>query len=1214
MLEEGKEQRNEVGACSADARSDIFVSYTQTNEGRAEQLVTCLRQMGYVVYWDRELVAGRTFTGALLGEVDRAAAVVVLWSADAPASEWVRKEAAVAKAFRKLIFCDDGGGRPSELVGEDHAIDLRNWDQTCGAEPLLQIARAVDSHLAPAGTPSVRESQDAAGLAAYLRALGVGLNEYTFPIRLTKNNEPSRLEDHYVAVDIFVDSLKVESRDDEQSESKIRSQTGENTLSGGFDQGTPSAVGITVSAEKSYFGDLLRSTEALAVYGVQGAGKGCLLRQVALAYARRFSSDSFLAIDNPNRLPEPHQIFPVSNSMNPPRAVPVFLDLRTAKINFDKIDDRHPEHELFAASIRAVPLSVHEAELAYFALLRAPYVILILDGIDELRSKPDQSRLIEIAALLGRNSSHRVVWSARKGTVANVLRSGAAAAREIELLPFSVEQQRAFLVKWYERLPSADGLATDPGDAATAKLKALSKDPVLKQESQNPLMLALFVALELMETTGAGEANRLKRSTSRVDLLQNAVTALAQQRSANSGMIDTGYRHILRELAVRFRLRRRQELSKAEMKHALAEIWEALPADATDLVARGRDAFEAELLDAPLFRSRDDQSVEGVIRYFRFALPVFEEHLVAEASVPRGACAEATLHRMIEIARRAAMLELNGQQDDISIAELLLREDWRAITQSAISLITVNNKNKEIAADKNKVVATAIVERLLDSNQPVLARQRAVRFVLELAETDVPFEESVIWQAARQVADIDDGVNTHDGMRDFYRAVSGVKSASASAIATSLLPFIDHFPPFGGRRTPDLGLERDWIAKSGTAILDDISSKDDGISIAAAIKVLDWAFQSQKYPRDNDQEQLNRIGTALLARVRDNSPTATAASWALRHLVRGGDRTSALLTLDRGAYAAAIESALSGHLSELATACIAQVVGKIASAFPPKDRVYEWAKATDRGEVPLAQESSEPDSLGLKWGHQFAAMIQPKSPWQNRRALAVAACRLGAFTPVAVRELASSLSRSKENIDQFDEGIELLALHASWTSFTALIDAYVNLSNRQRQIEMELALSTFPGDFWTKVLAPNTWIPQWIPPQLDRRRCKKLVKCLTDRPEACGIALRGIPELARARIIKRFGLTSIQPLSIADRVVSQRGHLVHKLKAKDTTGRWAYYFVLVLPWTERAFLLSIEGDGEIDLEAYGTVVGSCYGEEPSFELKAHLKERYGFDV
>jgi hypothetical protein len=83
---------------------------------------------------------------------------------------------------------------------------------------------------------------------------------------------------------------------------------------------------------------------------------------------------------------------------------------------------------------------------------------------------------------------------------------------------------------------------------------------------------------------------------------------------------------------------------------------------------------------------------------------------------------------------------------------------------------------------------------------------------------------------------------------------------------------------------------------------------------------------------------------------------------------------------------------------------------------------------------------------------------------------------------------------------------------------------------------------------------------------------------------------------------------------ITDFIVKSSGHLIHKLKAKDTTGRWAYYFVLVNSGNEKEFLKAIEGDGTIDLEDFGQVVASCYGETPSQEVKDYLKNKYDFDV
>lgn len=109
-----------------------------------------------------------------------------------------------------------------------------------------------------------------------------------------------------------------------------------------------------------------------------------------------------------------------------------------------------------------------------------------------------------------------------------------------------------------------------------------------------------------------------------------------------------------------------------------------------------------------------------------------------------------------------------------------------------------------------------------------------------------------------------------------------------------------------------------------------------------------------------------------------------------------------------------------------------------------------------------------------------------------------------------------------------------------------------------------------------------------------------------DKPEPGSFAARFAKSPA--------GSAPPKPRSHADQHIARSGHLIHKLKAKDTTGRWAYYFVYVEGAKERAFLAAIDGDGIINLEEYGRVIASCYGEEPSQEIRDFLKDKYGFDV
>lgn len=81
-----------------------------------------------------------------------------------------------------------------------------------------------------------------------------------------------------------------------------------------------------------------------------------------------------------------------------------------------------------------------------------------------------------------------------------------------------------------------------------------------------------------------------------------------------------------------------------------------------------------------------------------------------------------------------------------------------------------------------------------------------------------------------------------------------------------------------------------------------------------------------------------------------------------------------------------------------------------------------------------------------------------------------------------------------------------------------------------------------------------------------------------------------------------------------DRYIAERPWLVHKLKAKDSNQRDAYYFVFVEAENEARFLAAMKGDGVMDLADYGVVIGSDFGDRPSDGTLRDLRGRFGFDL
>jgi adenylate cyclase len=83
--------------------SHIFISYARETQAQAQQVAEALRALGHEVWRDDEIPAHRVFGDMIEERLTAANVVVVLWSAEAAKSEWVRSEASRARAMGKLV-------------------------------------------------------------------------------------------------------------------------------------------------------------------------------------------------------------------------------------------------------------------------------------------------------------------------------------------------------------------------------------------------------------------------------------------------------------------------------------------------------------------------------------------------------------------------------------------------------------------------------------------------------------------------------------------------------------------------------------------------------------------------------------------------------------------------------------------------------------------------------------------------------------------------------------------------------------------------------------------------------------------------------------------------------------------------------------------------------------------------------------------------------
>jgi hypothetical protein len=87
----------------------VFISYSKEYRHLTESLAMKLEADGYSVWWDTELISGDAYTRVIVDRLNKARAVIVIWSPASIKSEWVLSEAQRARRQAKLIQVSSDG-------------------------------------------------------------------------------------------------------------------------------------------------------------------------------------------------------------------------------------------------------------------------------------------------------------------------------------------------------------------------------------------------------------------------------------------------------------------------------------------------------------------------------------------------------------------------------------------------------------------------------------------------------------------------------------------------------------------------------------------------------------------------------------------------------------------------------------------------------------------------------------------------------------------------------------------------------------------------------------------------------------------------------------------------------------------------------------------------------------------------------------------------
>lgn len=161
-------------------RATVFLSYARADRGRADKLIAALEKHGYELWWDAKLEGGSAFADSIADALQKADAVLVLWSKNSIASDWVRDEASVGRDRKRLVPLSLDGVEPPLGFRQYHAIDVSHWNGRSDCPETRAIDRAVDVIMARAPERSAPAEQFSrrtlfiAGGGATLLAVGGG--------------------------------------------------------------------------------------------------------------------------------------------------------------------------------------------------------------------------------------------------------------------------------------------------------------------------------------------------------------------------------------------------------------------------------------------------------------------------------------------------------------------------------------------------------------------------------------------------------------------------------------------------------------------------------------------------------------------------------------------------------------------------------------------------------------------------------------------------------------------------------------------------------------------------------------------------------------------------------------------------------------------------------------------------------------------------------
>jgi hypothetical protein len=127
--------------------ADVFISYSKKDHQQAGWLAKILEARGLRVWWDTKLEAGLVWDEALEEKLEASSLILVLWSKNSVASQWVREEARYGRSKNKLVPAFIDAVEPPLGFGQIQSANLVGWSAEPAHAGLVRLLETIFKRL-----------------------------------------------------------------------------------------------------------------------------------------------------------------------------------------------------------------------------------------------------------------------------------------------------------------------------------------------------------------------------------------------------------------------------------------------------------------------------------------------------------------------------------------------------------------------------------------------------------------------------------------------------------------------------------------------------------------------------------------------------------------------------------------------------------------------------------------------------------------------------------------------------------------------------------------------------------------------------------------------------------------------------------------------------------------------------------------------------------